>query len=273
VVVALGGGVIGDLVGFSAAVLRRGIRFIQVPTTLLAQVDSSVGGKTAINVPQGKNLIGAFHQPALVVADVGALATLPRRQLLAGYAEVLKYGVLGDAGFFAWLEENGATLLTDSANSAGLRAEAVARSVRAKAAVVAADERESGVRALLNLGHTFGHAMEAATGYGDGLLHGEGVAIGMVLALQLSAMRGDAEADCARRVATHLASVGLPSAISEIEGHGLDADTLIGHMRQDKKVTGGALNLVLAHAIGDAFVAHNVPEDEIRCVLADHVSN
>jgi len=267
IVIALGGGVIGDLTGFAASILRRGVRFVQVPTTLLAQVDSSVGGKTAINVPQGKNLIGAFYQPALVVADVSLLDTLPRRQLLAGYAEVVKYGALGDASFFAWLEENGAGLLAGGDNGGPLRAESVARSCKAKAAIVARDEREAGERALLNLGHTFGHALEAATGFSDRLLHGEGISIGMGLAFDLSAALGFAKIEDAIRLRSHLAAVGLPVVLGDIDGPALAADDLVAHMMQDKKVTRGELNLVLARGIGDAFVEKNVSGDAIRDLL------
>ncbi len=273
VVIALGGGVIGDLTGFAASILRRGVRFVQVPTTLLAQVDSSVGGKTAINVAHGKNLIGTFHQPSLVVADVSLLDTLPRRQLLAGYAEVVKYGVLGDAEFFVWLDKNAEGLLSGGANAQtlrtqALRTQAVARSCKAKARIVAADERETGARALLNLGHSFGHALEAATDYSDRLLHGEGVAIGMGLALDLSVKLGHASPDDAIRLRAHLGKIGLPVTLQDIEGPALSADVLIAHMMQDKKVTQGELNLVLARGIGDAFVETNVPADLIRDLLA-----
>jgi len=267
VIIALGGGVIGDLTGFAAAILRRGVRFVQVPTTLLSQVDSSVGGKTAINVAQGKNLIGAFYQPTLVVADVDLLDTLPKRQLLAGYAEVVKYGALGDEAFFAWLEENGSALLDGGDNSAPLRAEAVAQTCRAKAAIVERDERETGERALLNLGHTFGHALEAATGYSDRLLHGEGVAIGMGLAFDLSAALGHARPEDAARLRAHLSAVGLPANLSDIEGAPLSATELMSHMMQDKKVTGGKFNLVLARGIGAAFVEQDVPGNAIRDLL------
>jgi len=270
IVIALGGGVVGDLAGFAAAILRRGVRFVQVPTTLLAQVDSSVGGKTAINAPQGKNLIGAFHQPALVIADVDILDTLPERELRAGYAEVAKYGVLGDASFFTWLEANGAGLLAGGANARPLRADAVARSVKAKASIVARDEREAGERALLNLGHTFGHAIEAATGYSNRLLHGEGVAIGMGLALDLSARLGHAKPDAAERLRTHLGQVGLPANLGDIEGAPLPAQALVDHMLQDKKVEGGKLTLVLARKIGEAFIAKDVPADAIRDLLVQN---
>ncbi len=263
IVIALGGGVIGDLTGFAAATLRRGIRFVQVPTSLLAQVDSSVGGKTAINVPQGKNLIGAFHQPSLVIGDVSLLGTLVPRQLRAGYAEVVKYGVLGDLEFFEWLEENGAALLSQGQNVVPLMAYAVTHSCEAKAKIVAADEREGGMRALLNLGHTFGHALEAATGYSDRLFHGEGVAIGMGLALDLSARLGHCSADCGQRLRAHLKAVGLPATLGDIEGSPLGAAELLVHMRQDKKVAQGKLTLILNHSIGESFIEKDVPADVI----------
>ena len=250
-VIALGGGVIGDLVGFACSIVKRGCAFIQVPTTLLAQVDSSVGGKTAINVPAGKNLIGAFHQPALVLIDPATLATLPRRELGAGYAEVVKYGLIDDADFFTWCEENGAALL---AGDSAARHKAIAHSVAAKARIVAADERETqDVRALLNLGHSFGHALEADTGYSDKLLHGEAVAAGMALAHRFSAANGLCPAADAERVAAHLAAVGLPH---DLASAGVDADgaTLAGHMAHDKKVRGGKLPLILTRGIGQSFV-------------------
>lgn len=266
-VVALGGGVVGDLAGFAAAILRRGVDFVQVPTSLLAQVDSSVGGKTGINSPQGKNLIGAFHQPVLVVADTAVLDTLSPRQFRAGYAEVAKYGVLGDEAFFAWLEKNHADIFAGSA----AREHAIATSCRAKAAIVSRDERENGERALLNLGHTFGHALEAATGFSDRLFHGEGVAIGMVLAAELSAQLGMiGEAD-ALRVERHLADVGLPTALQEIAGfaqEGLaDADALMGLMAQDKKVKRGRLTFILLNAIGRAVIAPDVEPSLVRDFL------
>src|SRR4029077_17890180 len=226
-IVALGGGGMGDLTGFSARIPRRGIRFVQIPTTLLGQVDSSVGGKTGINTPQGKNLVGTFHQPRLVLADLDALTTLPRRELLAGYAEVVKYGLIGDAPFFDWLEGHGAALLD---GDLAARRHAVAVSCAAKARVVGADEREQAGRALLNLGHTFGHALEAECGYGEELLHGEAVAIGMVMAFDLSARLGLCATGDAGRVARHLASVGLPTGVDSLPGRSFTAQRLIDHM-------------------------------------------
>ncbi len=264
-IVALGGGVIGDLVGFAAGVLKRGVDFAQVPTTLLAQVDSSVGGKTAINARQGKNLIGMFHQPRIVIADVEVLKTLPKRELLAGYAEVAKYGALGDAEFFGWLETNGAAAL---AGEPAAITRAVAHSCHMKAAIVARDERESGERALLNLGHTFGHGLEAATGYSDRLLHGEGVAIGMVLAFRLSEKLGLSPAGDTARLIVHLKSVGLPTDIADIPGPRPDAGTLLGHMAHDKKAKGGKVMYVLVRGIGQAFTTTDVPEDALRAVLS-----
>ena len=266
VVVALGGGVIGDLAGFAAAILRRGVRFVQIPTSLLAQVDSSVGGKTGINSPAGKNLIGAFHQPALVLADTGLLETLPRRDFLAGYGEVVKYGLLGDAAFFHWLEEHGPALL---AGDAALRVEAVRRSVAMKAGIVARDEHETGERALLNLGHTFGHALEAATGYSDRLLHGEGVALGCLLAFDLSARLGLCTQEAPERIAAHLAAMGMTRRLSDIPGTLPGPDTLIGLMAQDKKVVAGRMRFILAHDIGRAFVTDQVPPERLRALLSD----
>ncbi len=263
-VLAFGGGVIGDLTGFAAGVLKRGINFAQVPTTLLAQVDSSVGGKTGINTPQGKNLIGVFHQPRLVIADVALLATLPRRDLLSGYAEVVKYGVLGDAQFFTWLEQNGPLALSGNSDA---MVHAVAHSCQMKADIVARDERENGERAFLNLGHTFGHALEAETGFSDRLLHGEGVAIGMALALRLSARLGLAPAADAERLVTHLKAVGLPSAISDIPGSRPQTDRLIAAMGHDKKVADGKIRFVLVKGLGKAFVTSDVPLDALRDVL------
>lgn len=264
--VALGGGVIGDLVGFAAAVVLRGLDFVQVPTTLLAQVDSSVGGKTGINTRHGKNLVGAFHQPRLVLADVGVLATLPRRELLAGYAEVVKYGLIGDAGFFTWLEENGAALVAGDARA---RRRAVVASCAAKAAIVAEDEREAGRRALLNLGHTFGHALEAETGYGDALLHGEAVSIGMVLAFDLSVRLGLCPAGDAERARRHLEAVGLPVALRAVKRPGWTAEGLLDHMRQDKKVKDGRLTFILVEGIGRAFISREVGTDAVHALLAD----
>ena len=266
-VVALGGGVVGDLAGFAAAILRRGIEFVQVPTSLLAQVDSSVGGKTGINSPQGKNLIGAFHQPILVVADTAVLDTLSPRQFRAGYAEVAKYGLLGDEAFFAWLEKNHADIFAGGA----AREHAIATSCRAKAAIVARDERENGERALLNLGHTFGHALEAATGFSDRLFHGEGVAVGMVLAAELSAQLGMIAEQDAERVRRHLADVGLPTAVQEIAGfaqEGLaDADALMALMAQDKKVKRGRLTFILLQEIGRDVIAPDVEPSLVRDFL------
>jgi 3-dehydroquinate synthase len=263
-IVALGGGVIGDLVGFASGVLKRGVDFAQIPTTLLAQVDSSVGGKTAINTPEGKNLIGMFHQPKIVIADTAILSTLPRRELLAGYAEVAKYGALGDVEFFAWLEANASAAL----QGGDAIEHAVAHSCKMKAAIVARDERETGERALLNLGHTFGHGLEAATGYSQRLLHGEGVAIGMALAFRLSEKLGLSPAADTERLARHLKQVGLPSAIGEIEGPRPDVETLIGHMMHDKKAKAGKLTFVLVRGIGQAFTADDVPMDAVKAVLA-----
>ena len=267
-VVALGGGVVGDLAGFAAAIVRRGLDFVQVPTSLLAQVDSSVGGKTGINSPQGKNLVGAFHQPILVVADTAVLDTLSPRQFRAGYAEVAKYGLLGDEAFFAWLETNHAEIFKGGA----AREHAVATSCRAKAAIVARDERETGERALLNLGHTFGHALETATGFSDRLYHGEGVSIGMVLAAELSAQLGMiADSDVAR-IQRHLSAVGLPTRLQDIAGfkqEGLaDADKLMTLMAQDKKVKRGRLTFILMKAIGQAVVSSDVEPATVRDFLA-----
>ncbi len=265
-VVALGGGVIGDLAGFAAAVLRRGVRFAQVPTTLLAQVDSSVGGKTGINTAQGKNLVGAFHQPALVLCDIDLLATLPPRDFLAGYGEVVKYGMLGDADFFAWLEANGPAL---AAGDPALRARAVQRSVEMKAGIVARDETEEGERALLNLGHTFGHALESATKYSDRLLHGEGVAIGCALAFETSARLGLCSQEEPGRVRAHLKAMGMACDLSDIPGELPDADGLMALMAQDKKVRDGKLRFILARGIGEAFVAEDVDPAVVRGVIAE----
>ena len=263
-VLALGGGVIGDLTGFAAAVLKRGCQFIQLPTTLLAQVDSSVGGKTAINTPAGKNLIGAFHQPALVLADLAVLDTLPARELKAGYAEVVKYGLLGDAAFFGWCDLHGAAML---AGDPALREYAVAYSVAAKARIVAADERETlGLRALLNLGHTFGHALEAQTGFSDRLLHGEAVAMGMVLAARFSAMRGLLPRASADHVARHFAQLDMPSEISAL-GLNCDGQMLTTHMLHDKKMDAGTLPFVLLKSLGEAFLANDVALSEVASFL------
>jgi 3-dehydroquinate synthase len=271
-VIALGGGVVGDLAGFAAAILRRGVDFVQVPTSLLAQVDSSVGGKTGINSPQGKNLLGAFHQPVLVIADTAVLDTLSPRQFRAGYAEVAKYGVLGDEAFFTWLEKNH----SDIFKGGSAREHAIATSCRAKAGVVSRDERETGERALLNFGHTFGHALEAATGFSDRLFHGEGVSIGMTLAAQFSAKLGMiGEADAAR-VERHLIEAGLPTRLQDIAGfaqEGLaDADALMALMAQDKKVKRGKLTFILLQAIGRAVVASDVEPALVRDFLQQKLS-
>ena len=266
-VIAFGGGVIGDLTGFAAAVLRRGCRFAQIPTTLLAQVDSAVGGKTAINIPQGKNLVGAFHQPSIVIADMGVLGTLPARQLKAGYAEIVKYGALGDAAFFAWLEANGAALIDGDASA---RVNAVRRSCEMKAEIVAADERETGRRALLNLGHTFGHALEAAFGYSDALLHGEAIAAGMGLAFDYSVSEGVCPPEDAARLKAHLKSVGLPAGVEDLPpGADLNAARLVELMRQDKKVQAGVMTLILARGIGNAYIAEGACEDAILSFLTE----
>ncbi len=267
--IALGGGVVGDITGFAASLLLRGIDFVQIPTTLLAQVDSSVGGKTGINTPQGKNLIGSFHQPRLVLADLDALATLPKREILAGYAEVVKYGLIGDADFFAWLEGHGAALVDGDLEA---RRRAVAVSCAAKARVVAADEREKEARALLNFGHTFGHALEAECGYGNELLHGEAVAIGMVMAFDLSARLGLCAMADAARVARHLASVGLPTGLDAIDGRSFAVDRLIDHMRSDKKVSQGRIAFILTRGIGQAFLAKEVALDIVEGLLAEAIA-
>lgn len=267
-VFALGGGVVGDLTGFACAILKRGCGFIQLPTTLLAQVDSSVGGKTAINTAAGKNLIGAFHQPALVLADTDCLATLPPRELRAGYAEVLKYGVLGDAAFFDWLEGNGAAVLALDPKAIE---HAVATSVAAKARIVAEDERETGgMRALLNLGHTFGHALEAQTGFSDRLLHGEGVALGMVLAARYSARRGLISHDDAERVPRAVDAAGLPAELAAL-GLACNGRELADRMLHDKKMDAGTLPFVLLRSIGAAFLAKDVALDDVAAFLDEQL--
>jgi 3-dehydroquinate synthase len=267
-IIAFGGGVIGDLAGFAAAIVLRGIGFIQVPTTLLAQVDSSVGGKTGINSKLGKNLIGAFHQPLRVIADTAVLDTLPRRELAAGYAEVVKYGLISDAAFFAWLDDNASRLFAGDRDA---RAHAVELSCRAKAGIVAADETEAGVRALLNLGHTFGHALEAAAGFGERLLHGEAVAIGMAMAFRFSERIGVCRPGVAARVAAHLASVGLPTAPRELEFDLPGPQRLLDIMRQDKKARGGRLTLILARDIGEAFIAPDIADAEVLGFLGQEL--
>lgn len=267
-VIALGGGVIGDLTGFAAAIVRRGMNFVQIPTSLLAQVDSSVGGKTAINSPQGKNLVGAFYQPRLVLADTNVLDTLSKREFRAGYAEVAKYGLINDAAFFDWLESN-----MDAVMSGGqARVQAVATSCSAKAAIVARDEHESGERALLNLGHTFGHALEGITGYDSNVLvHGEGVAIGMVMAHAFSARMNLCSPDDTHRVASHLEKAGLPTNLSSIRNHIDSVESLMNFIAQDKKVSRGALNFILTRGIGEAFVAKDVPAAELRAFLTQQL--
>ncbi|MBO6902897.1 MAG: 3-dehydroquinate synthase [Rhizobiaceae bacterium] len=267
-VVALGGGVIGDLAGFAAAIVRRGMRFVQMPTSLLAQVDSSVGGKTGVNSTHGKNLVGAFHQPSLVLSDTGALDTLSEREFRAGYAEVIKYGLIDRPAFFAWLEKNWVEVFSGGP----ARTEAIAESCRAKAEVVARDELETGDRALLNLGHTFGHALEAATGYDSArLVHGEGVAIGMALAHRFSARMNLASPDDANRVEAHLKAVGLPYRLDQIQGELPGADGLMDYIRQDKKVSRGALTFILTRGVGQAFVSRDVPAAEVRSFLAEQI--
>ncbi len=263
-VIALGGGVIGDLVGFAASILKRGCGFVQIPTTLLAQVDSSVGGKTAINTRAGKNLIGAFHQPSFVLIDPSVLDTLPRREVGAGYAEVVKYGLIGDFDFFQWCETNAAALLAGDSDARTL---AIATSVAAKATIVGEDEREtSGRRALLNLGHTFGHALEAETGFSDRLLHGEGVAAGMALAFRFSASRGLCSAQDAERVAAHLRAIGLPDGLAAA-GIAASGETLVAHMLHDKKMAAGTLPFILARGIGDSFVDKSVALADVAAFL------
>jgi 3-dehydroquinate synthase len=267
-VVALGGGVIGDLAGFAAAVVRRGLDFVQVPTTLLAQVDSSVGGKTAIDSRHGKNLIGAFHQPVLVVADSALLDTLSAREFRAGYAEVAKYGLLGDAAFFAWLEANWREVFAGGP----AREHAIAVSCRMKAAIVGRDERETGERALLNLGHTFGHALEAGAGFSERLLHGEAISLGMALAFAFSARRGLIPAAEAERVERHLAAVGLPTRVSEVPGGVPGIDRLMELIAQDKKVKRGKLTFILVRGIGASFIASDVDAAEVRAFLLEKLA-
>ncbi len=265
-VIALGGGVIGDLSGFAAGIVRRGVRFVQIPTSLLAQVDSSVGGKTGINSRHGKNLVGVFHQPDLVLADTDVLNSLSEREFRAGYAEVAKYGLIDKPDFFAWLENNWQAVFAGGS----ARIEAIAVSCQAKADVVVADERENGQRALLNLGHTFGHALEAATGYDSSrLVHGEGVSIGMVLAHEFSARMNLASPDDARRVEAHLKAVGLPTRMAEIPGTLPPAEVLMDAIAQDKKVKGGKLTFILTRGIGQSFVADDVPASEVISFLKE----
>jgi 3-dehydroquinate synthase len=272
-VVALGGGVIGDLAGFTASAVRRGLDYVQVPTTLLAQVDSSVGGKTAINSAHGKNLVGAFHQPILVVADTAMLDTLPQRQFRAGYAEIVKYGLLGDAAFFSWLEANWRDVFAGGSSSASsARDHAIAVSCRAKAAIVARDERETGARALLNLGHTFGHALEAACDFSDRLLHGESVAAGMAFAFGFSARQGLISAAEADRAIRHLVAVDLPTKAKDIRGGLPSVDRLMDLIAQDKKVKRGTLTFVLVRGIGAAFIENGVDQEQVRAFLNEKLA-
>jgi 3-dehydroquinate synthase len=265
-VIALGGGVIGDLAGLAASLVRRGVRLVQIPTTMLAQVDSSIGGKTGINTPQGKNLVGTFHQPSLVLADIGLLSTLPPREFRSGYVEAAKYGLLGDGAYFAWLEQNWPRVF--ACDQLAL-AHAVGVAVQGKADVVARDETETGDRMLLNLGHTFGHALEAWTGYSQRLLHGEAVSIGICLAYQLSSELGFTDDGTVQRVVAHLKAVGLPTRVAEVPGsETADAATLVKIMGQDKKVKDGGLTLILARGIGSAFVTRDVTADAVRDFLA-----
>lgn len=273
-IIALGGGVVGDITGFAAHIVKRGCNFIQIPTTLLAQVDSSVGGKTAINSATGKNLIGAFHQPSMVLIDPKILNSLPKRQLAAGYAEVVKYGLIQDAEFFGWCEDNIDIFFgEDNAARSAVRTYAIKTSVEAKAAIVAADEHErSGVRALLNLGHTFGHALEAETGFGDKLLHGEAVAMGMILAFGFSEAQDYCETKQATHIARLLAKAELPHRISDIDMQ-TDGKTLVGHMMHDKKMSAGKLPFLLARGIGQTFLAHDIDLNEITAFLDDVIAS
>jgi 3-dehydroquinate synthase len=270
-VIALGGGVTGDLAGFAAAIVKRGVRLVQVPTTLLAQVDSSVGGKTGINTSHGKNLIGAFHQPSLVLADFAVLDSLPEREFRAGYAEIVKHGALGDAVFFRWLEDNAASVFAKDIAALG---HAIETSCRMKAAIVARDEFETGDRALLNLGHTFGHAVEAWAGYSGALLHGEAVALGMVLAARFSAKDGCCDSEVPTRLARHLIALDFAVYFETIEarlGRKPELATLLAFMEQDKKMTGGGMTLILLRGIGDAFVARDVPREKVRVFLKEQL--
>ena len=267
-IVALGGGVIGDLAGFAAASVRRGLDFVQVPTTLLSQVDSSVGGKTGINSSHGKNLVGAFHQPALVIADTALLDTLPPREFRAGYAEMMKFGLLGDAAFFTWLESNWQDLFAGGP----AREHAIAVCCRGKAGIVSRDERETGERALLNLGHTFGHAFEAGAGYSQRLLHGEAVALGCVLAFEFSARKGLIAAADATRARAHLDAVGLPTQVKQVQGGVPVVDALMDLIGQDKKVKRGKLTFILVRGIGQAFIENNVDPAEVRAFLAERLA-
>jgi 3-dehydroquinate synthase len=265
-VIAFGGGVVGDLAGFAAAIYKRGIDYVQIPTTLLAQVDSSVGGKTAIDTPHGKNLIGAFHQPRLVLADLDVLASLQDREVRCGYAEIIKYGLLGDERFFAWLEAHGGEVLAQGSDAL---AHAVGRSIEMKAEIVAEDEREQGRRALLNLGHTFGHALETAVGFGDVLLHGEAVALGSALAFRFAAREGLCPAADAARAEAAVAFAGLPVRLSDVAGVSFGAPDLLAHMAQDKKATAGRITLILPRRIGETFVCDDVDAGHLKDFLIE----
>jgi len=267
--IALGGGVIGDITGFAASIVLRGVDFVQAPTTLLSQVDSSVGGKTGINSPHGKNLIGSFYQPRMVLTDIATLDTLPQREFLAGYAEIVKYGLINDPGFFSWLEQNGFALC---AGDQALRQQAVVKACQAKAAIVGADEKEAGLRTLLNLGHTFAHALEAEAGYGDALIHGEAVAIGIRLAFDLSVRLKLCPAEDSDRVARHFDAVGLPVKPGDIAGSHWTPQTLVGHMTHDKKVRDGKITFILARGIGQAFLSAEVDMKELENSLRDAFS-
>lgn len=269
-IIAFGGGVIGDLTGFAASILLRGVPFIQIPTTLLSQVDSSVGGKTGINTRQGKNLVGSFYQPRAVLADIDVLATLPEREVKAGYAEVVKYGLIDDPAFFDWLEANGAALLAGDADA---RRQAVLTACAAKARVVAADERESGRRALLNLGHTFAHALEAEGGYGEVLLHGEAVSIGLCLAFALSVRLGLCPAEDEARLRRHLEALGMPTALPPLPGRAWEAKRLMKHFAKDKKVKHGRVVFILAKGIGRAFLSADVPTAAVEALLEEAVAS
>ena len=270
IVIALGGGVVGDLVGFAASILRRGIRYIQCPTSLLAQVDSSVGGKTGINTIHGKNLVGAFYQPSQVIADISTLNTIKERDFLAGYGEVVKYGLLGDYYFYCWLETNFAKIKERDTKTL---IKAVAHSCEMKAEIVTNDEKEHGNRALLNLGHTFCHALEAATGYSDRMLHGEGVAIGCILAFDLSAKMGLTSQEDPVRIKQHFSEMGMMNSIQDIAGGMPDADRLVELMFQDKKVVNGKLNLILTKGIGKAFIARDIDPNLIKSVINDSLAS
>ena len=267
--IALGGGVVGDIAGFAASTVLRGINLIQIPTSLVAQVDSSVGGKTAINTPQGKNLVGTFYQPRLVIADIKSLKTLPIRELLSGYAEIVKYGLLGDVIFFEWLEEHGPKIISGNPVA---QAKAVATSCRSKASIVKKDEREAGERALLNLGHTFGHTFEIETGFSEKLIHGEAVSIGMTMAFDLSVRLGLCPKEDANRVKSHLKKIGLPISLKSIKGIDWNSDRLISHMARDKKVRNGNITFILANGIGKAFICENVQIVDVKAIIDKDLS-